>query len=171
MFSGSLRSNLDPLDLCTDAELHASLRRVQLQQTWQRDMSKFRGTPTKNEEDLGSPSSLMSLELEIAEGGSNLSVGQRQLVCLARALLRQPKVLVMDEATASIDFETDRAIQRVVREEFLATTLTIAHRLETIMDCDAVLVLSEGRVVEMGPPRELVQTGGAFAGMVQQAAE
>ena len=94
----------------------------------------------------------------IEENGANISVGERQLFVLARALLRRSKLLVMDESTASVDRATDEKIQRVIREEFAdSTCLTIAHRIDTIMDCDRVLVLDAGRLVEAGPPAELLR--------------
>ena len=106
----------------------------------------------------------------VAEGGENFSVGQRQLLCIGRALLRKPKVLVLDEATASIDNATDAAVQLRIRQEFQdATVLTIAHRLHTIMDSDRVLVLEHGRVKEFDTPKALLEIGpakGAFAAMV-----
>ena len=95
---------------------------------------------------------------ELNEAGSNLSVGERQLICLARALLQQNKIIVIDEATANVDFETDRKIQETIRKNFQeCTVLTIAHRLETIMDSDRVLVMSEGRVVEYDSPSVLLE--------------
>jgi ABC-type multidrug transport system fused ATPase/permease subunit len=107
----------------------------------------------------------------VAEGGENFSVGQRQLLCIGRALLRRPKVLVLDEATASIDNATDAAIQLRIRDEFKeATVLTIAHRLHTIMDSDRVLVLEQGRVKEFDTPKALLENAnGAFAAMVSAA--
>merc|ERR1712161_147831 len=90
---------------------------------------------------------------QVAEGGENFSQGQRQLLCIARSLLRKPKILVMDEATASIDNETDAIIQKMIREKFQdATVLTIAHRLNTIMDSDRILVLDDGRISEYDSP-------------------
>jgi len=109
--------------------------------------------------------------MPVESGGTNLSVGQRQLLCLGRALLRRARVLVLDEATASIDHETDSIIQETLREDVAdKTTITIAHRLVTIMNSDRVLVLSAGRVVEQGPPSELaVLDGGVFAGLLQRS--
>ena len=96
-------------------------------------------------------------------------VGQRQLVCLARALLRRPKVLILDEATASVDYETDRLIQTTIRAEFEGTVLNIAHRLNTIMDADQILVLGAGAIVEAGHPAELLQAaGGELRRMVDE---
>eukprot|EP01034_Spumella_vulgaris_P029483 gene29483-36545_t len=94
---------------------------------------------------------------EVAEGGDNFSAGQRQLICIARAILRKPKILVLDEATASIDNETDALVQKMVRSEFKdCTVLTIAHRLNTIIDSDKVMVLDAGVMAEMAPPEELL---------------
>ena len=111
------------------------------------------------------------LEEEVAEGGSNFSQGQRQLLCIARSLLRKPKILVMDEATASIDNATDAMIQTMIRENFTdATVLTIAHRLNTILDSDRVLVLDDGEVAEFDTPKNLIADGGSiFSGMVQKS--
>merc|ERR1711964_565891 len=96
------------------------------------------------------------LEAKVAEGGGNFSVGERQLICLARAVLRPTQMLVLDEATANVDFETDRVIQAVLRDRFAnCTVLTIAHRLNTVMDSDFMLVLDNGKVVEFAPPGEL----------------
>ncbi|KAJ9157202.1 ATP-dependent bile acid permease [Pleurostoma richardsiae] len=103
-----------------------------------------------------------NLSMEISTGGANLSQGQRQLVCLARALLARPKIVVLDEATSAVDRGTDAAIQASLRAEFAAagcTVLVIAHRLSTVADFDRVLVLREGRVAEMGTPAELVRRG------------
>ena len=98
------------------------------------------------------------LNFQLNELGANLSVGERQLICLARALLQQNKIIVIDEATANVDFETDRKIQETIRKNFQeCTVLTIAHRLETIMDSDRVLVMSEGRVVEYDSPSVLLE--------------
>jgi len=103
---------------------------------------------------LGLPS---GLNHEIAEGGENLSVGQRQLICLARALLRKTKILILDEATAAVDLETDDLIQRTIKSEFNdCTVLTIAHRLNTIMDSDRVILLDKGSIAEFDSPTNLL---------------
>lgn len=151
LFSGSLRRNLDPFGRYTDAAVWQALRHAHL--------AEFVSG-------LGA-----GLEHEVAEGGDNLSVGQRQLVCLARALLRKTKVLVLDEATAAVDLETDDIIQETIRKEFQGCTIiTIAHRLNTIMDYDRVLVLSEGHVAELDQPKTLMHKEGTiFRGMCQDA--
>merc|ERR1712001_446524 len=99
---------------------------------------------------------------EITEGGENVSVGQRQLICLARALLKKTKILVLDEATAAVDLETDDLIQETIRTEFKdSTVLTIAHRLNTIMDYDRIMVLDKGQIAEFDTVKELlkIETG------------
>lgn len=108
---------------------------------------------------------------EIAEGGENLSIGQRQLVCLARALLRKTKVLILDEATAAVDLETDDLIQKTIREQFAdCTVLTIAHRLNTILDSHRVLVLDAGVVAEFDAPKRLLDDPNSiFHGMAKDA--
>ena len=99
----------------------------------------------------------------VTEGGGNFSAGQRQLICIARVLLKKPKILVMDEATASIDNETDKLIQHMIRDKFAnSTILTIAHRLHTIIDSDTIMVLDDGKIAEIDTPRTLLHRGGAF---------
>jgi ABC-type multidrug transport system fused ATPase/permease subunit len=100
---------------------------------------------------------------KVAEGGENLSVGQRQLICLARALLRKTKILVLDEATAAVDLETDSLIQTTIRKEFKeCTILTIAHRLNTIMDSNRVLVLDKGTIGEFDSPSNLLSNNNSI---------
>lgn len=112
------------------------------------------------------------LDYQVKETGSNFSVGERKLVCLARALVQKSKIIVMDEATANVDFRTDNLIQKVVRDKFKdSTVLTIAHRLNTIMDCDKVLVLDGGRMVEFDKPEILIQNGGMFAELVKNTSK
>jgi len=148
IFSGTVRYNLDPFSVCADAELWAALEKVQLKQHF-----------------LSQP---MGLASPMSESGGNLSAGQGQLLCIARALLQPSRVLFVDEATANVDPQTDQVIQRVLRTAFKErTVVTIAHRLDTIADCDVILVLDAGKVVEMGPPEELrAKPDGVFAGMV-----
>ncbi|XP_074103400.1 multidrug-Resistance like Protein 1 isoform X5 [Cotesia typhae] len=138
LFSGTLRLNLDPFDVHTDEQIWQALEHAHLK--------AFAKTL---------PNGLMYL---VSEGGDNLSVGQRQLICLARALLRKTKILILDEATAAVDLETDDLIQRTIREEFKdCTVLTIAHRLNTILDSDRVIVLDKGVITEFDKPENLLQ--------------
>jgi ABC-type multidrug transport system fused ATPase/permease subunit len=182
VFAGTVREVLDPFNQHEDSELIDALEKVALTAP-----NQSASTPTEtslptqantpqNQDNPTSPS-LIPLTFPIAESGRNLSQGQRQLLCLARALVSRPKILIMDEATASIDMESDMRIQRVLREEIRGscTLLVIAHRLSTIADFEKVIVLDQGRVVEMGAPRELMELQGegtgVFRGMVEGSGE
>ncbi|KAM6330191.1 ATP-binding cassette sub-family C member 2 [Podargus strigoides] len=150
LFTGTLRMNLDPFDQYTDEEIWKALELAHLK-TYVQDL----------------PERLLHI---VSEGGENLSVGQRQLLCLARALLRKAKILILDEATAAVDLETDRLIQTTIRSEFAAcTVLTIAHRLHTIMDSNRVMVLQAGKIVEYDSPEELLKKQGVFSAMAKDA--
>merc|ERR1739848_187068 len=138
MGSGTLRLNLDPFQKYSDDELWQTLK-----------ISHLDNFVTTLKE---------GLQHEITEGGENLSVGQRQLICLARALLRKTKILVLDEATAAVDLETDDLIQETLRDSFKdCTVLTIAHRLNTIMDSDRIALFKKGEVEELANPQDLLR--------------
>uniref|UniRef100_A0A669BHD8 Cystic fibrosis transmembrane conductance regulator n=1 Tax=Oreochromis niloticus TaxID=8128 RepID=A0A669BHD8_ORENI len=150
LFTGSMRKNLDPFNQHTDEELWSALEEVQLK-------SVVEELPGK-------------LETALAESGSNFSVGQRQLVCLARAILRKNRILIIDEATANVDPRTDELIQKTIRDKFReCTVLTIAHRLNTIVDSDRILVLDAGKIHAYDEPYTLLQDPtNIFYKMVQQ---
>ncbi|KAH9796193.1 ABC transporter C family member 2 [Citrus sinensis] len=149
LFSGTVRFNLDPFNEHTDADLWEALERAHLKDVIRKNS--------------------FGLAAEVSEGGENFSVGQRQLLSLARALLRRSKILVLDEATAAVDVRTDALIQRTIREEFKSCSmLIIAHRLNTIIDCDRILVLDAGQVLEHDTPEALLlREDSAFSSMVQ----
>ncbi|KAF7840257.1 ABC transporter C family member 2-like [Senna tora] len=149
LFSGTVRFNLDPFNEHNDADLWEALERAHLKDVIRRNS--------------------LGLEAEVSEAGENFSVGQRQLLSLARALLRRSKILVLDEATAAVDVRTDALIQKTIREEFKSCTmLIIAHRLNTIIDCDRILLLDSGQVREYDTPEELLSNEhSAFSKMVQ----
>jgi len=159
----NLRECLDPFDQRTDAEILEALDSVRMGPSNSISSSP---SPLVDNTTTISPEALLATKLE--EGGSNYSVGERQLLNLARALLSQPRVLVLDEATASIDGETDAFIQKMLRTRFPNTTLlTIAHRLNTIMDYDCVLVMDAGRAAEFDAPAKLLEnTEGIFSQLV-----
>jgi ABC-type multidrug transport system fused ATPase/permease subunit len=172
LFTGTIRSNLDPFSLFSDEQIFDALRRVHLITTG----ASGTATPsvTQSVEDVSAvpenKNVFQNLESPVAESGSNLSQGQRQLLCLARALLKSPRVLMMDEATASIDYATDAKIQETLRELKDSTIITIAHRLQTIIDYDKVLVLDHGRVVEFDHPWTLInKEDGSFRGMCENS--
>ena len=217
LFSGTVRSNLDPFSEHTEDELEDALQRVHLARAWNTSAPPSRAEPANEDQgdsvtDAGPPNvpnpgeaastganvtaapaanppgtgttspaplpanAAITLDTPISESGLNLSQGQRQLLCLARAIVRRPKILVLDEATSAVDMATDLLIQRSIREEFRgATLLVIAHRLSTIADFDRILVMEEGKGVEFGAPRELLEKGGkekgVFCGMLEESGE
>nr|GEX49465.1 ABC transporter C family member 12-like [Tanacetum cinerariifolium] len=148
LFSGTVRFNLDPFNEHNDYDIWEALERSYLKSVIARNP--------------------MGLYAEVSEGGENFSVGQRQLLSLARALLRKSKILVLDEATAAVDVRTDDLIQKTIRKEFKSCTmLIIAHRLNTIIDCNRILVLENGQILEYDTPQRLISREGAFMKMVQ----
>ncbi|KPM05248.1 ABC transporter sub-family C-like protein 3, partial [Sarcoptes scabiei] len=153
LFSGTIRSNLDPFDKFTDEQLWRCLEQAHLK--------RFVQSLDSN------------LQYKICESGTNLSVGQRQLICLARALLRKTKILVLDEATAAVDLETDSLIQETIKQSFNdCTILTIAHRLNTILDYDRILVLNGGKIAEFDSPENLLSNSSSiFYSMVNSHRE
>jgi ABC-type multidrug transport system fused ATPase/permease subunit len=149
---GTIRSNLDPFEEHQDFKLWQALERAHLKRT-----------VSQLPEGLDAP---------VIENGENFSMGQRQLLCLARALLRESKILVLDEATAAVDMETDELIQKTIRKmckKLECTVLTIAHRLNTILDYDRILVLDSGRIAEFDSPEALLANPtSVFATMLKQ---
>ncbi|KAI1300681.1 hypothetical protein EDD11_006060 [Mortierella claussenii] len=202
LFKGTLRSNLDPFGEREDRELWEALRRSHLipetktnsSSASQRNSSEippvtpligessaasttstvgsFKNGAESAEHDTVDPSKI-TLDTPVKENGSNFSQGQRQLIALARALVRQSKIIVMDEATASVDFETDLKIQGTIREEMAnATILTIAHRIRTIADFDRVLVMNAGEVAEFDKPLTLMKKKDSlFRSMCERSSE
>ncbi|CAF2833335.1 unnamed protein product, partial [Rotaria sp. Silwood2] len=151
LFTGTMRSNLDPFGLYSDAEIWNALEQVQLKKLVTNMMS-------------------IGLHSLVSESGSNLSVGQKQLVCLARAILKKSKILVIDEATANVDNATDELVQRAIRDQFKeCTVLTVAHRLRTVIDSDRIMVLSYGKLVEFDSPQVLLSNNYShFSLLVEQ---
>ncbi|KAJ5919924.1 hypothetical protein N7454_009759 [Penicillium verhagenii] len=201
LFTGTIRSNLDPFGLFTDEEIFTALRRVHLIGSPSGTATPLTGSTFNVTEANGvvnfdvnggadsaanvdvdgdvngsavtiadNKNIFHNLESLVSESGSNLSQGQRQLLCLARALLKKPRVLMMDEATASIDYATDAKIQETLRELHDSTIITIAHRLQTIIDYDKVLVLDHGKVIEYDHPWTLINAeNGLFRGMCENS--
>ena len=151
LFAGTMRINLDPLGRYSDKQIWSAL-----------ELAHLRPYVSNLPE---------GLDYKITEGGDNLSVGQRQLVCLARAVLRKTKVLVLDEATAAVDLETDDLIQATIRSQFVdCTVITIAHRLNTILDSTRVIVLDDGKIKEFDTPEKLLlNKKSQFYSMVKNA--
>ncbi|KAL8825332.1 MAG: hypothetical protein Q9191_004481 [Dirinaria sp. TL-2023a] len=175
LFSGTVRSNLDAFDERTDSELFDALERVHLIRTARpASRQELASEVTANSDTAIDSNTNMfdSLSSPISEGGLNLSQGQRQLLCLARAIVSRPKIMVLDEATSAVDMATDFLIQRSIREEFRdSTLLVIAHRLSTVADFDKILVMADGKVAEFDTPKALLEKRGMFHDMVQQSGE
>ncbi|PYH42937.1 P-loop containing nucleoside triphosphate hydrolase protein [Aspergillus saccharolyticus JOP 1030-1] len=172
LFSGTVRFNLDPFDEYTDTELYDALTRVHLISP---DGAEAPAVAAGNPTYRPNANIFTSLSAPISEGGLNLSQGQRQLLCLARAIVSRPKIMFLDEATSAVDMETDALIQQSIRAEFGrndTTLLVIAHRLSTIADFDRILVMDAGRAVEFGAPRELLGIeNGVFRTLVDHSGE
>jgi len=147
ILSGTLRSTLDVFDEYEDAEIYEALRRVHL----------IPSEDTPEDDDEVNANVFRNLDSSVSEGGDNFSTGEKQLLCMARAILKRSRVLVMDEATASVDYATDELIGKTIRQEFSdSTILTIAHRLRTVIDYSRVMLLEDGRIVEFDSPGKLL---------------
>jgi len=155
LFRGTIRSNLDPFDEHTDLELWSALRQADL---------------VGQEAQMDDKTGRIHLDSPVEEEGLNFSLGQRQLMALARALVRGSQIIVCDEATSSVDFETDQKIQRTIVEGFKGKTLLcIAHRLKTIIGYDRICVMDAGRIAELDTPINLYDMGGIFRGMCDRS--
>ncbi|WJX23543.1 ABC transporter C member 14 [Trifolium repens] len=149
LFQGTVRTNIDPLGVYSEEEIWKSLERCQLKEV-------VAAKPEK-------------LEASVVDGGDNWSVGQRQLLCLGRIMLKRSQILFMDEATASVDSQTDAVIQKIIREDFADRTIvSIAHRIPTVMDCDRVLVIDAGLAKEYDKPSRLLERHSLFAALVKE---
>ncbi|KAF7346252.1 ATP-dependent bile acid permease [Mycena sanguinolenta] len=186
LFSGTIRENLDPFNEYEEAELEAVLYRVHLHQNQSAHPSRrtsARGSPVAElEADTEAASvsgvssvtevdskPVISLDSMVSTEGTNFSHGQRQLIALARALLRQSSIIILDEATSSIDFETDRKIQKTIREEFTDSLLvTIAHRINSVIDYDRLIILDQGKIAQFDTPYNLIQSEGIFRDMCKK---
>ncbi|KRX00810.1 P-loop containing nucleoside triphosphate hydrolase [Pseudocohnilembus persalinus] len=185
LFSGSLRFNVDPFEKYSREKLIEVLKKVQIWEQMQQFISAKKNDPkfnnnssimkkNKSQMPQHSPQFLEEEEIlnfQIDDGGDNFSLGQRQLLCMARALIREPKVLLMDEATASIDEKTDHFIQKMIKQAFKNTTvITIAHRINTIMQYDRIVVLEQGNIVQIDTPYNLIVNfpEGIFAKLVDE---
>ncbi|KAL3648023.1 Multidrug resistance-associated protein 4 [Castilleja foliolosa] len=151
LFEGTVRSNVDPTGLYSDDEIWKSLERCQLKDVVSAKSGK--------------------LDSAVADSGDNWSVGQRQLLCLGRVMLKKSRLLFLDEATASVDSSTDGVIQKIIREDFASCTIiSIAHRIPTVMDCDRVLVVDAGKAKEFDKPSNLLERHSLFGALVQEYA-
>lgn len=197
LFSGTVRSNLDPFHEYSDTELYNALERVHLlpfqdsetlvsqsdplseSGSGSNTVASSSASSTHNSSTFYAPKPqtgfFSSLNSPISEGGLNLSQGERQLLCLARAIVSRPKIMLLDEATSAVDMETDALIQRSIRAEFgrnASSLLVIAHRMNTIVDFDKILVMDAGEAVEFGSPRELLGIeNGVFRNLVENSGE
>lgn len=160
LFSGSVRDNIDPFKEHEDVDCFDALRRVQLLD----DDSQPQGSTSGSSQAGASSGPTVTLDTEVAPGGANFSLGQRQLIAMARALLRRTPIVILDEATSSVDFDTDEKIQATLREQFKHSLLiTVAHRLNNVIDYDRLIVLQDGKIAEFDTPLELFyKEGGVF---------
>jgi ABC-type multidrug transport system fused ATPase/permease subunit len=165
LFKGTIRSNLDPFHQHTDLELWSALRKAHLVGA-EADASERPATADAAGEGVGR----IQLDSIVEEEGLNFSLGQRQLMALARALVRDSRIIVCDEATSSVDFETDRKIQETMATGFKGKTLLcIAHRLTTIINYDRICVMDAGKIAELDEPIKLYDQGGIFRGMCDKS--
>lgn len=153
LFAGTIRSNMDPYQEHSDDEVWSALARCGMKQTVLETMDG-------------------GLDAVVTEYGKNLSQGQRQLLCMGRTLLKKCKIMLLDEATSSLDFESDREIQHTLRTAFPQTTvLTIAHRVDTIMDSDKILVMDDGRAAEFASPESLLKDENSLFSQIVNASQ
>ena len=145
LLEGTLKTNLDPLNLYSEEEINEILQKVKLYEMLEHDS-------------VNSKTKINGINTEIKEYGNNLSFGCRQLLCVARAILRKSKVVILDEATSSVDQRTEDIITNAVDNMFQdSTVITIAHRINTVKKCDRIVVMDEGKIIEIGKPDELIK--------------
>ena len=190
LFKGTLKTNLDPYSQHSDEDILEVLNRIQFFDTLELPGNKNSASdlerpkkstnePDKQKIGQNLPTGIdqknseygHNLDFVVEKGGSNLSLGQRQLICIARALVKNSKVVLMDESTASIDEKTDSIVQKIIAEHLKDTTiLTIAHRINTVINYDRIVVMDDGLIVENGSPEQLSQIpGGIFAGFLKES--
>jgi ATP-binding cassette, subfamily C (CFTR/MRP), member 1 len=171
LFRGTIRTNLDPFEEHTDMELWHALRASHLiGDVEQTDTAVQDASLDEKQDPVTAGKSRFNLETPVEEEGSNFSLGQRQLMALARALVRNSQIIVCDEATSSVDFETDQKIQDTMMEAFKnKTMLCIAHRLKTIISYDRIVVMDHGRIAEIDTPLNLFDAGGIFRSMCERS--